>query len=374
MTSRGLRVALAHQTVRGGDAIGNDVLGMYRALAAAGHEPAIVCENFAPPPGAAFEARVSPTPEEFAGEFDVLVYHHSIYWPHGDALIGAKKTPCIVKFHNVTPMEFFKDLSPSYEYACREGRHQTHRLFASGLVTRWQADSTYNALELRGWGEDAARIDIVPPFTRVDELLAGPRHATGKGARELVAAYVGRIAPNKGHAEVLGFAGAWRTLMPELPLRLRLVGGTDPQLARHRAALDDLEGFLGLRGTVEWIEGASDAEVAQVLRTADIYLNFSRHEGFCVPLVEAQALGLPTLSMDVGAVRETAGEGQVVVPVAKSREDYATLAALAHAVATSPLLRTRLAEAGLRNVATRFTTSPVAAAFLGSLERAVPGG
>lgn len=371
MTPGGLRVALAHQTVRGGDAIGNDVIGMYHALAAAGHRPAIVCENFDPPPGPALEARVSANPEEFAGEFDVLVYHHSIYWPHGDALIGARKMPCVVKFHNVTPMEFFRDLSPSYEYACREGRHQTHRLFASGLVTRWQADSTYNSLELRGWGEDVARIDIVPPFTRVDELLAAEPHIEHGGTGELVAAYVGRIAPNKGHAEVLGLAGAWRTLMPELPLRVRLVGGTDPQLAPHREALDKLEGFLGLRGTIEWIEGATDEQVAEVLRSADIYLNFSRHEGFCVPLVEAQSLGLPTISMDVGAVRETAGEGQVVVPVAKSADDYATLAAMARAVATSPLLRGRLVAAGRANVRDRFTRERICAAFLDSLDRAL---
>lgn len=371
MTSGGLRVALAHQTVRGGDAIGNDVLGMYHALAAAGHRPAIVCETFEPPPGVTLEARVGASPQDHARDFDALVYHHSIYWPAGDALFAGIDGPRVVKFHNVTPQEFFKDLSTSYEYACREGRHQTHRLFASGRVTRWQADSTFNSLELRGWGEDAARIDIVPPFTRVDELLAAEPHVEHGGTGELVAAYVGRIAPNKGHAEVLGLAGAWRILMPELPLRVRLVGGTDPQLAAHRAALDRLEGFLGLRGTIEWIEGATDDQVAEVLRSADIYLNFSRHEGFCVPLVEAQSLGLPTISMDVGAVRETAGEGQVVVPVAKSAEDYATLAAMARAVATSPLLRDGIVDAGLRNVRSRFKRQRVAEAFIASFGRAL---
>ena len=373
MTSSGLRVALAHQTVRGGDAIGNDVLGKYRALEADGFRPAILCERYEPPPGPALDARVGPLPQAHMGDFDALVYHHSIYWPMGDGVFADMRGPRIVKFHNVTPMEFFLGYSESYAYACREGRHQTHRLFASGRVTRWQADSTFNADELRAWGEDAARIDIVPPFTRAPDLLPTPRNSPAGGIRPVIAVHVARVAPNKGYADALRMAGAWRTLVPELPLELRFVGGRDPLLATYREEIDALEASLGLQGSVRWIESPSDEALDAILRGADVYLNFSRHEGFCVPLVESQALGLPTVSYDAGAVRETAGAGQVVLPACSTPEDFETLAGVVHAVATSALLRARVADAGEQNVRSRFTRERTASTFVASLRRALGG-
>jgi glycosyltransferase involved in cell wall biosynthesis len=357
--------------VRGGDAVGNDILGMYRALEAAGFRPAILCEYCELPPALALDVRAGPRPQDHAGDFDAVVYHHSIYWPAGDAVLADVQGPRIVKYHNVTPMAFFEGYSEDYVHYCREGRLQTSRLCSSGRVTRWQADSTFNALELGDCGEDTGRIDIVPPFTRAPELLSTPRNAVGGGLRPVIAAIVARVAPNKGHADILRMAGAWRSLMPEQPLELRFVGGQDPRLARYRAELDALGASLGLQGSIQWIEGASDDAVADLLRTADVYLNFSRHEGFCVPLVEAQALGLPTVSYDIGAVRETAGPGQVVLPPCASPEDFATLAGVVHAVATSPLLRGRIAAAGRENVRSRFTRERTASAFVASLRRAL---
>lgn len=371
MTSPGLRVALAHQMVRGGDAVGNDILGMYRALEAADFRPAILCEYCELPPALALDVCADPRPQDRAGDFDALVYHHSIFWSAGDAVFANVRGPRIVKYHNVTPMEFFEGYAEDYVHYCREGRHQTSRLFASGRVTRWQADSSFNAHELRDCGEDPARIDLVPPFTRASELLSTPPNSVAGGLRPVVAVIVARVAPNKGHADILRMAGAWRSLMPEQPLELRFVGGQDPRLARYRAELDALGASLGLQGNIRWIEGASDDAVADLLRTADVYLNFSRHEGFCVPLVEAQALGLPTVSYDTGAVRETAGPGQVVLPACVSAEDFATLAAIVHAVATSSLLRGRIAAAGMKNVRSRFTRERTASLFITSLRRAL---
>ncbi|MBY0429797.1 MAG: glycosyltransferase family 4 protein [Rhodospirillales bacterium] len=46
---------------------------------------------------------------------------------------------------------------------------------------------------------------------------------------------------------------------------------------------------------------ASDAERAQFLRTLDVFVSLSLWEGFNLPVVEAQALGTPALTLDTGA-------------------------------------------------------------------------
>lgn len=71
------RVAICHQTVVGGDAIGNDIAGMYHLLERLGLEPVIVCENFRYPHS---ELRVHNLGESEPASYDLVVYHHSQDW------------------------------------------------------------------------------------------------------------------------------------------------------------------------------------------------------------------------------------------------------------------------------------------------------
>jgi glycosyltransferase involved in cell wall biosynthesis len=57
-----------------------------------------------------------------------------------------------------------------------------------------------------------------------------------------------------------------------------------------------------------WFTGAvSDWELAAFYRHASVYLSMSEHEGFCVPLVEAMAAGVPVMAYASSAVPETLG-------------------------------------------------------------------
>ena len=50
-----------------------------------------------------------------------------------------------------------------------------------------------------------------------------------------------------------------------------------------------------------------EAELAAYYRMASAYVSLSEHEGFCVPLVEAMAAGVPVLAYGAAAVPETLG-------------------------------------------------------------------
>ena len=58
---------------------------------------------------------------------------------------------------------------------------------------------------------------------------------------------------------------------------------------------------------------ASDATVAAAYAGADVLVVTSEHEGFCVPVVEAMAAGVPVVAFDQGAVPEVLGGAGVLV-------------------------------------------------------------
>ena len=76
---------------------------------------------------------------------------------------------------------------------------------------------------------------------------------------------------------------------------------------------DDQVVFTGL---------VSEAEKASYLQNTDVFLCMSEHEGFCVPLLEAMASGLPIMAYAAAAVPETLGEKGVLI----QNKDYNEIA------------------------------------------------
>ena len=82
---------------------------------------------------------------------------------------------------------------------------------------------------------------------------------------------------------------------------------------------------LGLAGAVRFAGHASDATVASAYAEADVLVVTSEHEGFCVPVVEAMATGLPVVAFDQGAVPEVLGGAGSLV---SDKDPYALAASI----------------------------------------------
>ena len=361
------RICIAHQTVWIGDAIGNDILGTYKLLARCGYEVTILGQHVHPEIGSRCRVISNVESGEIALDHDLLLYHHSLHWPRGESLIESFAGPVVMKYHNITPAHYFAPYYEDYRASCEQGRTQTARLAALAKIVRWQSDSSYNAGEIRELGVSDDHLGVVPPFNRIDQLFREPRTATYGLEGPFMALFVGRRAPNKGHAHILRTLAAWRDLFPEVELRCRIVGSPDPHLSSYYRELEALESELGIEGRVEWLQHISNAELESIFRSSHIYLNLSEHEGFCVPLIEAQALGMPVITTGVTALGETAGAQQVVVPVPSSQADYDVLAGFAREMCVSPQLRETFVQAGFRNVFYRFASQAIEARFLEDL-------
>lgn len=109
-----------------------------------------------------------------------------------------------------------------------------------------------------------------------------------------------------------------------------------------------------LEGAVEFVKGISDAELVDLVRSAQVACVPSLYEGFSLPAAEAMATGTPLVATTGGAIPEVAGpDGDTCLAVPPG--DAGALAAALGRLLGDPQLRRRIGAAGRDRVLTRFT-------------------
>ncbi len=338
--------------------------GMYRLLQRLGMEPVIVCDWNSQKDG----FRISAPAATDWKSFEIIIYHHSQYWELGEELIHHSACPIVFKHHNITPARFFKPYFEHYYNVCAQGREQT-KVFAADKRHAWLSDSNFSKQELAEDGLEPDRIRVVAPFNRVSQLLQLQSEANfNSDIIELL--FVGRISPNKGHLHLLRVACV---LMSEFarPIKLRIVGTLDPALNSYYDHIVRHISDLGLGDHAEILPHCGDNELIELYRRTHLYICLSAHEGFNVPIIEAQAVGLPVLGAAAGATGETAGPGQLFSEVPRSAEADYFYASLIEEVFTDKNLRAQLTLAGEHNVRERFTDEVIENAFVSAIYESI---
>jgi glycosyltransferase involved in cell wall biosynthesis len=162
------------------------------------------------------------------------------------------------------------------------------------------------------------------------------------------AIYVGNVSPNKN-------PGALVAALKILETRGRSVKvyhvGRDDAFLLAKALQS-----VALASPVETVSGLSDEALAAAYRGANCMIAPSTYEGFCLPVIESQALGNPVVCSDIPVFREVAGEGAMFF----DPYDPEAIADCLGSIMRDADLRERLAAAGRRN-AMRFSWSRAAA-------------
>ncbi|GAA0712901.1 glycosyltransferase [Dokdonella soli] len=306
-----MKAAILLPTLAGKDAVGNDALAMARLLRERGIDTRVFCDSAH---GVDETTYPAASLADFAGgPQDLVIYHFSVGWPVALDIMKRVRGYRVVRYHNITPPHFFAGTSRIYESACARGRAEIPAVARLGCEL-YLGDSRYNLDELIEHGARAERGAVLAPFHRVDHLLDAPADLglldeLGDGARNVL--MVGRLAPNKGHIELVDAFAAHVDAYGD-PARLLIVGKSDPGLAAYTDAIHARVAQHRLGERVWWLESVSEAQLKAAYLASHAFMTLSRHEGFCVPLIEAMALGVPVVAHGSSAVPETTGAGGVV--------------------------------------------------------------
>jgi glycosyltransferase involved in cell wall biosynthesis len=195
---------------------------------------------------------------------------------------------------------------------------------------------------------DPARFVVVPNGVALPDAPErgrdAARAALGLEPADVAVGVVARLAPMKGHGDLLD---AWAEL-PARSARARLlVAGDGPE----RAALEARARALGIESSVRWLGFCAD--VARVYPALDLLALASvRDEGASHAVLESMAHGIPAVVTRCGGLPELVldGETGLVVP---ARDPRALAAALSKLIA-DPELRRAMGRAARARAAAHF--------------------
>jgi glycosyltransferase involved in cell wall biosynthesis len=354
-----MRVAIATPNLTAWDGVGNDVLGMARALRGRGHRVGLFADD------ARIDEHVRPLADLFRaarGADDMLIYHHSIQCETGVRAIEELPGRKVVKYHNITPPRFFAGIDAETAGKAAVGLKQAVRLCRTD-ATVW-VDSAFNGRELGEIAPDGAFAEL-PPFQQADRLAATAPDAhavAGLDGWGTVILCVGRVAPNKNLGLAVDTFAAYRR---QFDPTARLVIAGEHIFHGYSQTIGERVKEHGIDDSVVVSGRVSVPHLKALYMTADALLVTSDHEGFCVPLAEAMVLGTPVVAVPHAAIPDTAGDAaRYAVPTPASLAE-----ALDEVIAGES--RERRLAAGRRRYDEHFTTAAIERRFLELFELAV---
>ncbi len=294
-------------TVSFGDAVSNDARAISKVMTEMGYKNAIYAENVDPRIKDPFIYKMSKLKK--INDDDIVIFNHST----GTKLcyelpkLPGKK---MMIYHNITPAHFFSGYSQIASELTRYGYEGTR--FLADKIDYVMGVSEYNISQLKAMGYNCPSYvrPILIPFEDYRKEPDGDVIARYSGDGYVNIVFVGRIAPNKKHEDLIAaFAYYKKNINPKS--RLILVG-SERGMERYKKCLMNYVSALCVDDVI-FTGQISFKSILAYYKIADVFLCLSEHEGFCVPLVEAMCFEKPIIAFDSSAVGETLGGSGILI-------------------------------------------------------------
>jgi glycosyltransferase involved in cell wall biosynthesis len=298
-----------------------------------------------------FSTRAARLLNERVDDFDVV--HDNQVLGYGMLEIEAMGLPLVTTIHH--PITFDRRIDIS----------QTRNPWRKFTLSRW-----YGFLRMQGrvarkarriitpsetskrdiaqdFGVDPARMEVV--LLGVDDIFVPPTRPRVRGR---IMAMASADAPMKGIATLLE---AFAKLRTERDVELILV--TQP---KPGGRTDKLIDKLSITDSVRFVNGISDAELVELMGSAEVACVPSLYEGFSLPTAELMACGTPLIASRAGAIPEVVGPDGLCADLV-TPGDVGELEAALAALLDDPERRARYGVSGRQRVEELFSWRAVAA-------------
>ncbi len=299
-----------------------------------------------------FSRRVAKLLHARAGEFDVVHDNQSL----GNALLSLPRAgiPLVATVHHPITRDRTTDLAAATGWR----RLTLRRWYGFVRMQARVARQLPELLTVSGCSADDISDDFVVPRDKIRVVPLGVDTAVFRPPEQprvpgRIVAVASADVPLKGVRHLLEAVAKLRTERDvELTLVTRLTPGGPTERLISELAIGDI---------VHTVSGVSDAELAELLASAEVACVPSLYEGFSLPTVEAMACGTPLVVSRAGALPEVIGaDGECADLVPPGDTE-----ALAHAVAAQlddSERRARMGAAGRQRVLRHYSWRSVAAA------------
>ena len=304
-----------------------------------------------------FSTRVARLLRERADEFDVAHDNQVL----GYGMLDVEQTmPLITTLHHPITFDRRIDLAQTrnpyrkltlrrwYGFLRMQGRVARS---ARALMTPSETSKRDIA---RDFGVDPARMQVI--LLGVDDGFVPPTKPRVPGR---ILAMASADAPMKGISTLLE---AFAKLRTERDVELLLV--TKPQPGGRTEKLIDK---LSIGDAVRFVHGVSEAELVELMGSAEVACVPSLYEGFSLPTAELMACATPLIVSRAGAIPEVVGPDGLCADLVTPGDVGELTAALA-ALLDDPERRAEMGRAGRRRVEEMFSWRAVAATVAAAYE------
>jgi glycosyltransferase involved in cell wall biosynthesis len=297
-----------------------------------------------------FSTRVARLLAGRVDDFDVV--HDNQVLGYGMLRIEALGLPLVTTIHHPITLDRRFDIAQArnpwrkftlsrwYGFVRMQGRVARR---ARTIITPSEASKRDVATE---FGVDPARMQVI--LLGVDDGFVPPTRPRVPGR---ILAMASADAPMKGIATLLE---AFAKLRTERDVELILV--TKPQPGGRTERLIDK---LAITGSVRFVHGVSEAELVDLMGSAEVACVPSLYEGFSLPTAELMACGTPLIVSRAGAIPEVVGPDGLCADLV-TPGDVGELAAALAALLDDPERRERMGRQGRQRVEELFSWRAVA--------------
>ncbi len=299
-----------------------------------------------------FSTRVARLLRGRVDDFDVV--HDNQVLGHGMLDIERMGLPLVTTVHHPITFDRRIDLANATSWRKRLSLRRWYGFLrmqqkVARRARRILTPSESSARDIaRDFGVDPARMQVI--LLGVDDVFVPPTAPRVPGR---IIAMASADAPMKGIATLLE---AFAKLRTERELELLLV--TRPQPGGRTEQLIDT---LSIKDSVRFVSGVSDAELVELMGSAEVACVPSLYEGFSLPTAELMACATPLVVSRAGAIPEVVGPDGLCADLV-TPGDVAELTAALAALLDDPERRERMGRAGRQRVDELFSWRAVAEA------------
>jgi len=234
---------------------------------------------------------------------DLLLVSYSIFDPNLERLLAL---PCrkVCYFHGVTDPALLREFEPVTAGYCQQALAQLPLLAKFDTVV---ANSAYVARGLADYVDKSDVVVIPPVFTSLPTF--GDHKAAHRARAGFNMLVLGRVVPHKRVEDAIEVLA--RVVAGGVDATMTIVGSMPnydySKLLLKRARALDILTRVDFTGIVD------DADLLSSYDRASLLLSMSRHEGFCIPALEAMYRGIPAVVRAGHAAAEVVGDAGLVI-------------------------------------------------------------
>ncbi|MBM9591634.1 glycosyltransferase [Leptospira sp. 201903075] len=280
------------------DGVGNDAIGLAEVFISLGYKSHFITRLERKGKSLTSQFHLVDSFQHPTNPDDIHILHYGgAGYPYSlfQNLPGRK----ILRFHNITPAQFYKDTTTPDIFSAMEKFESLSYLEIASLSiicdSVW-CDSDFNFQTISGY--QFRNPYVVPICKSYDRNLQNEPES-----RNHSLVFVGRYSPQKKWEDFIALFSHWVKEFPEA--KCLCIGSVIGAFDGYFDKLTDVVRKFNLEGKIQFLTGKTDGEVISILKESGAFVSMSEHEGFCLPILEAFGSGIPVFAYEAGAIPGT---------------------------------------------------------------------